>query len=382
MAKSILGIDIGYNSLKLALVNGKQIRHTAVVDMPENLLKDGRVVSKETMGELLRDTIKANNIHCTLGAVSLANESVFIRSVTMPVMTVSQLASNLPFEFRDYITDELNNYVYDYAVISSTMDPERFEAEKKKKKRSRKKGSDKKEEAKAAETEPSGDALPEDGTAEDGQAKGNENDMGESMELLAAACQKSLIDDYREILRKAGLKLYKASPTVSCFQSLIRAIPVTEDNANREYCILDLGYQSIRMYMYRGDRHIVTRVLEVGLRSLDEAVAENENIDIHKAHTNFVKNFEGCQRNEYCMTAYGNITVELMRALNFYRFSNPESHLEDIWICGGGAMIRPLQESIEETMDLRIHHARELVPGRSKVEDDYALLQAIGAAAE
>ena len=206
MAKSILGIDIGYNSLKLALVNGKQIRHTAVVDMPENLLKDGRVVSKETMGELLR---------CTLGAVSLANESVFIRSVTMPVMTISQLASNLPFEFRDYITDELNNYVYDYAVISSTMDPERFEAEKKKKKRSRKKGSDKKEEAKAAETEPSGDALPEDGTAEDGQAKGNENDMGESMELLAAACQKSLIDDYREILRKAGLKLYKASPTVS-----------------------------------------------------------------------------------------------------------------------------------------------------------------------
>ena len=113
MAKSILGIDIGYNSLKLALVNGKQIRHTAVVDMPENLLKDGRVVSKETMGELLRDTIKANNIHCTLGAVSLANESVFIRSVTMPVMTISQLASNLPFEFRDYITDELNNYVYD-----------------------------------------------------------------------------------------------------------------------------------------------------------------------------------------------------------------------------------------------------------------------------
>ena len=65
-----------------------------------NLLKDGRVVSKETMGELLRDTIKANNIHCTLGAVSLANESVFIRSVTMPVMTISQLASNLPRDLK------------------------------------------------------------------------------------------------------------------------------------------------------------------------------------------------------------------------------------------------------------------------------------------
>ncbi|MBP5292136.1 MAG: pilus assembly protein PilM [Lachnospiraceae bacterium] len=375
MAKSILGIDIGYNSLKLALVNGKQIRHTAVVNMPENLIKEGRVVSKETMGELLRDTIKKNNIHCTLGAVALANESVFVRNVTMPVMTIGQLASNLPFEFRDYITDELNNYVYDYAVISSTVDVAKLKEEKKKKKKNKKKKGEEKE----AEAERTNDDDFEDLQTEGTQGTDTMSDMGESMELLAAACQRSLIDDYREILHKAGLKLIRVAPTVSCYQSLIRAIPTTEENANREYCILDLGYQSIRMYMFRGDRHIVTRVLEVGLRSLDEAVAENNNIDIHLAHTNFIKNFEGCQRDEYCMTAYGNITVELMRALNFYRFSNPESHLEDIWICGGGAMVAPLQESIRETMDLHIHPARELVPGRTRLEDDFTLLQAIGA---
>jgi type IV pilus assembly protein PilM len=379
MAKSILGIDIGYNSLKLALVNGKQIRQTAVVDMPENLIKEGRVVSKETMGELLRDSIKANNIHCTLGAVALANESVFVRNVTMPVMTIGQLASNLPFEFRDYITDELSNYVYDYAVISSTVDVAKLKAEKKKKKKGKRKKEA--EESTPAPEEAQDDDF-EDIKTEAAQNENPEDGMGESMELLAAACRRSIIDDYREILHKAGLKLVRVAPTVSCYQSLIRAIPVTEENENREYCILDLGYQSIRMYMYRGDRHIVTRVLEVGLRSLDEAVAENYNIDIHKAHTNFIKNFEGCQRNDYCMNAYGNITVELMRALNFYRFSNPESHLEDIWICGGGAMITPLQESIQETMDLRIHPARELVPGRARLEEDYTLLQAIGATME
>ena len=293
----------------------------------------------------------------------------------MPVMTIGQLASNLPFEFRDYITDELNNYVYDYAVISSTVDVAKLKEEKKKKKKNKKKKGEEKE----AEAERTNDDDFEDLQTEGTQGTDTMSDMGESMELLAAACQRSLIDDYREILHKAGLKLIRVAPTVSCYQSLIRAIPTTEENANREYCILDLGYQSIRMYMFRGDRHIVTRVLEVGLRSLDEAVAENNNIDIHLAHTNFIKNFEGCQRDEYCMTAYGNITVELMRALNFYRFSNPESHLEDIWICGGGAMVAPLQESIRETMDLHIHPARELVPGRTRLEDDFTLLQAIGA---
>ena len=78
------------------------------------------------------------------------------------------------------------------------------------------------------------------------------------------------------------------------------------------------------------------------------------------------------------MNAYGTITVELMRALNFYRFSNPDSHLEDIWICGGGACIQPLQQSIAETLDLRIHAAGELLPNGIALEEDYALLQAIG----
>ena len=80
------------------------------------------------------------------------------------------------------------------------------------------------------------------------------------------------------------------------------------------------------------------------------------------------------------MNAYGTISVELIRALNFYRFSNPDSRLDDIWICGGGACIRPLQDSIAENLDLKIHTAEDLIPGRVSVDEDYALLQAIGIA--
>jgi type IV pilus assembly protein PilM len=132
------------------------------------------------------------------------------------------------------------------------------------------------------------------------------------------------------------------------------------------------------MYMFREDRHMVTRVLELGMNSLDQVIADAYSVDVHLAHTYLLSNYENCQSKEYCMNAYGSITVELMRALNFYRFSNPDSHLEDIWICGGGACIRPLQESISETLDLKIHTAAELLPDGMAVEADYALLQAIG----
>ena len=365
MAKTILGVDIGYDSLKLALVNGKTVRRTAIVPMPKNLIREGRVVSTETMGELIRRTMREHGIRCNQAAIVLQNETVFIRNVTMPVMTVDQLNYNLPFEFRDYITDELKDYVYDYEVVSVSEEKE-------------------------------------DSAEDEGEENG---DRGGVMELMAVAAPKALIEESKETLHRAGLKLVKAAPGVCAFQSLIRACSNeksaklkrdrktkkakesedagnarnTEDTQNlKEYCILDLGYQSIRMYMFRGDRHMVTRVLELGMNSLDQAIAEAYSVDVHLAHTYLLSNYENCQSKDYCMNAYGTITVELMRALNFYRFSNPDSHLEDIWICGGGACIRPLQESISETLDLRIHNAADLIPNGAAVDEDYALLQAIG----
>lgn len=339
MAKPILGVDIGYDSLKLALVKGRQVRKTAVVPMPNNLIREGRVISTETMGELIRRTMKEHGIHCGQAALALPNETVFIRGVTMPLMTVDQLNYNLPFEFRDYITNELKDYYYDYAVVSTNETP-----------------------------------------GEDGEAGESGEGAGPVMELMAVAAPKSLLEESKELLHRAGLKLVKAAPTVCAFQALIRADLEKQENAEKEYCILDLGNQSIRMYMFRGDRHIVTRVLEIGMNSLDTVISEAYSVDVHLAHTYLLTNYEGCQSKEYCINAYGNITVELMRALNFYRFSNPDSHLEDIWICGGGSCIRPLQDTIAETLDLRIHNAGELVPDGAALEQDYALLQAIGIA--
>ena len=40
MAKTILGIDIGHDQLKLALVKGKRVLRVATADMPENLLRE------------------------------------------------------------------------------------------------------------------------------------------------------------------------------------------------------------------------------------------------------------------------------------------------------------------------------------------------------
>ena len=350
MAKSCLGIDIGKDQLKLVLMKGENIVKTASVQMPEGLLKDGRIVSVETTGELIRKTMKENKIRCKEAAVVVSSGICFLRNVTMPEMTAEQLVYNLPYEFRDYITDELKKYVFDYSWGSGEEMPKG----KKLKKASKKK---KKEE------------KPEE----------EENQKRNEMELLAAAAPLEVMEDLRLMTRKAGLKLTFAAPEVSACENLLHYKLRNEQDKDKEYGILDLGSTSSRLFIFKGDRHQVTRVIERGMEQVEELLADTFHIDIHLAHTWLLANHEDCIHSEVCQDAFSQISVELMRALNFYQFSNPDSRLEDIYICGGGASIATMRQSLEENLDVKIHEAGELLERMNGSGDEASSLWMLAA---
>ena len=348
MAKSCLGIDIGKDQMKLVLMKGENIVKTASVQMPEGLLKDGRIVSVETTGELIRKTMKENKIRCKEAAVVVSSGICFLRNVTMPEMTAEQLVYNLPYEFRDYITDELKKYVFDYSWGSGEEMP---------KGKKLKKASKKKEE------------KPEE----------EENQKRNEMELLAAAAPLEVMEDLRLMTRKAGLKLTFAAPEVSACENLLHYKLRNEQDKDKEYGILDLGSTSSRLFIFKGDRHQVTRVIERGMEQVEELLADTFHIDIHLAHTWLLANHEDCIHSEVCQDAFSQISVELMRALNFYQFSNPESRLEDIYICGGGASIVTMRQSLEENLDVKIHEAGELLERMNGSGDEASSLWMLAA---
>ena len=348
MAKSCLGIDIGKDQIKLVLMKGENIVKTASVQMPEGLLKDGRIVSVETTGELIRKTMKENKIRCKEAAVVVSSGICFLRNVTMPEMTAEQLVYNLPYEFRDYITDELKKYVFDYSWGSGEEMP---------KGKKLKKASKKKEE------------KPEE----------EENQKRNEMELLAAAAPLEVMEDLRLMTRKAGLKLTFAAPEVSACENLLHYKLRNEQDKDKEYGILDLGSTSSRLFIFKGDRHQVTRVIERGMEQVEELLADTFHIDIHLAHTWLLANHEDCIYSEVCQDAFSQISVELMRALNFYQFSNPDSRLEDIYICGGGASIATMRQSLEENLDVKIHEAGELLERMNGSGDETSSLWMLAA---
>ena len=172
MAKTILGIDIGHDMLKLALVKGDVVKKTATIPMPVNLLREGRVTSADSMGALIAQTMKENHIRASQAGVILSGETTYLRTTTMPRMNAEQLAYNIPYEFADYITGELKEYLFDYAVIPDMA---------------------------AGEEGPQPDMTTND--------EADEADAPNRLHLLLSAAPVELMTELRQSLRKAGLKL-------------------------------------------------------------------------------------------------------------------------------------------------------------------------------
>ena len=346
MAKSYLGIDIGSDMLKLAYVKDGNVRKTVSVPMPVNLLREGRITSTDAMGELIEGALKENRMNAARAAATIPGDVCYLRNAQMPRMSAEQLTYNIPYEFSDYLTGEVKDYLFDYALIPD-------------------------EEKKT----PAGETAPAEGETAAEDAGG-----GEKLSLLISAVEVGVMEELRQSARKGGMKLAKAAPAECAYMALIRDYESRTGEKDGEYCFVDLGYRAIRMYMFHGPRHVATRALDVGLSSLTDIIADAKGVDAHLAHTYLLTNFEDCQKEDYCRAAYDNFSVELMRALNFYRFSNPDSQITKCWLCGGGAGILPLRELLSESLDVEVHTADELLRDASQLTDGFAFIQAIGIA--
>lgn len=326
MAKTCLGIDIGREQLKLVLMKGETIQKSVSVQMPDGLFKDGRIVSVESTGELIRQTMKENKIRCTDAAVVIPYAASYLRNVAMPKMTPEQMMYNLPYEFRDYISDELKKYAFDYIQYKKTEE--------------------------------------------------EENDV------LAIAVPLETLEDLRLATRKAGLRLRMAAPEVSACEALLYRYlsKHPESDQEKEYGILDLGSNSSRLMIFKGYRHQVTRTVEQGMDRVEELLADHYHIDIHLAHAWLLSNHEDCVNSEVCQDAFSQISVEIMRALNFYQFSNPGSQLEEIWVGGSSVATEAMKDRLRENVDVNILDASELLEGMAngKADLDSVCFQAVG----
>lgn len=308
MSKKITGVEIGNYSIKLALCSRGCLLRAQSVPLPDNIVRNGRILAPVAAGERLRALHRSLRGAARDAVLVFPPRLVVSRSVVFPAMTGQEIALNLPYEFRDFLKGPSSEYYYDYIVQSVTRD-----------------------------------------------GSGKPAKMG----LFASAVPSKAVAMYFPIFRSAGFQLRAAVPPEAALMNLIRG----RTDLPKELAVVDIGHTSTEIYFFHDGSFRAVKRIETGSRAVDEAVADEKNMDVHLARSYKESNTEDVQMLEPCMAAYNNLSVEIMKAINFYVYENHGRTLGDIYCIGGGSDLRPLLECIRRTTGKNLHPACELVPG-------------------
>ncbi len=320
--KKIIGIEIGSDTVKLAVVAGGKVEKMVFTRLPENIYHDGHITAPDAFAEAVKTLMKDNQIHSGACALVLPQNLVISHHVSVPAMPASELELNLPFEFKDFVGKDADKYYYDYSVAGVTES---------------------------------------------------------SMDLFAAAVLKSDIDEYTSLLKKAGLSLKIAIPKEMAWLNLINGAK----NLPKAVCIVDLGHGATNVDIFCGGSFVMGRKIENGGRQLDEVIAGQLQLDTYAARIRKEANYENILASDAATESYGALAVEVMRVISFYNYSHAEdgNKVEDIYFCGGGSNIEALRIAIVKASSLTAHRIQRLFGDEGEHEDDKYLRCALAAGA-
>ncbi len=325
--KTCLGIDIGNNRLKVAVKSHGSVKKMISEVVPDGLMSENHLVSYDAMGDFLREVLKRNRVSIKKAHLCMPIHEVYLRTAVLPMMSISQLRVNLPYEFHDYITEDMDRYVYDYSVLPDTEN--------------------------------------------DGQ-----------LHLLTVAASKELISSHLLMARRARIHVESIQPAnMPLFRVLEKKIKESSgENGPQDFAIVDLGDTSIKIHFFTKGQYEVTRSMDYGFAMASERISEELGQDIHLSRVNMETNVKEVLSEPFMEDVFTDLASRIMRVLNFYNFNNRDNTLEDLYYFGGGALIKPFLDILRESIPLNLKSAGELLDIKGKITEDEILLglQAIG----
>ncbi len=307
-----LGFDIGNSSMKIAVLSGGQTR-IHEIRLPDNMIQDGEITMPNAFSLFLKKERKKLKIPKGECALVLPARQVICRTLTMPRMTREQLMLNLPYEFSDFIQGDPDRFFCDYAMCEETV-PDSEE---------------------------------------------------EQMTMIAAVTAKETIAGYLRIFSGAGLKLKTLLPSEAVLIHLAGNCRKLHPGGPEEYCFINLGQNSTAITVIKKNRIQAARQIEFGCGKIDLVIADMLNTDPFLASSYKYTNYRDVMNSPECLEICQNITVEILKVINFYQFNYRDSQLCGMYLTGGGASILQLRERIQDMVGLPVLPLEELLPETS-----------------
>jgi type IV pilus assembly protein PilM len=299
----IVAVDLGSRITKAVHV---QRRGQSYV-LSEYALVDAPIFEKALSADLLTEHLKAvsHALQCKLKMVSLTVgvSDALVRTVEMPAMPSDDMRNVLKLNSRNYLQQDLTNYIFDCHVVSNGAQPK--------------------------------PAAP---------AKGQS--VIQKQKVLVAGARKQLVQDFTEGAKNAGLVVDQIVPgIVGPVNAFEKALP--EVFANEVVALVDIGFRNSAICILDRGELVLSRVVAIGGDRLTSDLSESMKISYAEAE-GIKLGMPGEVQSHLEMTLVP-LGRELRASIDFFEHQH-DTTVRQVFVTGGTARSEFLVERLQQEL--------------------------------
>lgn len=307
-SKKIVGIDIGYSSIKILELSKSGSKYTLdsidLIDLPGGIVADGFIKDHASAVSYIKSSFANHDIKDKNIIISIPCKYVIIKNIDMPKMKESELDPAIFYEAQQYITYDIKEVSFDYAIL--------------------------------------GDSA---------------MDAGSNLIMIIAG-KEDIINDRVDLINECGL--HSPIVDVDCV--------ATENMFNFNYPeetdqiagIIKVGATETNVHIVNKGFNLFRRDIPIGGVNITEEISKKFQMDFNEAEnikTGGIEKRDANFKTNYMIFAnmiVTRITSEIQRTIDYFAANNDKQYPKKIFLTGGSAMLFGLSGDIETKLNIPV----------------------------
>ncbi|MHB1483955.1 MAG: pilus assembly protein PilM [Saccharofermentanales bacterium] len=306
--KNLVGIEIGTKNIKMVKVNSRgKITNQTYVDMPEKIIANGRVESKQMLIETLKIAKRKLGTSFSDCALCFSSPEIVIRHITIPQMEDSYIEKNIMLELSGFLPTNPELYVIDYIFIDSIV-------------------------------------------SEDKKA----------YQYLVYAIPAEIVKSYLFCLKSAGFKVKFVDVVENAYSKFYKMqkqnLVINDDS----FACLYIDNSKASISVYGNGKFFINKNIDAGVSKICEDIAAKTG-----------KNVEVVNKLIYTIDLYGpaemyateknmiqeyikEVSFEANRVIDYFKSQNKEKTIGTVYFSGGFTQVKGVQSYFEEILGIPV----------------------------
>lgn len=324
----VISFDIGSYFIKAVVgtyyKDNLTIENYYKIKTPIDSVVDGEIKKEKILANKLKSFLKENNIKVKYGTCTTNSSLIINREVIIPKVEEDELETVVRYEIQQYLPINLDDYIIQVKIINEIF-----------------------------------------------------SDEGIKLNIRAIAYPNKLVIKYYNLLKEIDLKPHVLDVNYNSVNKFINYIGFIDLAYKKQnvICMIDLGYGSINVNIYKNGQIDFTRIIKSGGKDMETLLSDNDDFHVYIKEAKIENdNFICIGINEYLANEVKEIIDEWLekieKIINYYNNKNLNNKIDCIYIFGGASNINGFEKYFSDKLGINTNKVTNMNKSTFNSHDD------------